>query len=174
VFRPIDFAAHAAVCVALRRDSFICSFGKDSFFEEAGPNGDHYIERLKLRAAKFPDGYVHVWRGDQIIGQMEMQILDNPRVGYVNLFYLVEPYRGAGLSGELQDYAMEFCARHGTRIARLSVSPTNVRALAYYRKHGWRDLGPRPGHENVHLMERDISVAAPSSSKPQSKFVYEP
>ena len=30
-----------------------------------------------------------------------------------------------------------------------------VRALAFYRKHGWRDLGLRPGRDNVNLMECD-------------------
>ena len=155
-FKPIDLDAHASACVAFRRDSFICSFGVDGFFNEAGPEGVNYIERLRLRTTKFRDGYVHVWDGDQIVGQMEMQILEEPRRGYVNLFYLIEEMRGAGVSGELQDYAMDFMRRHGVQIAHLSVSPTNSRALAFYRKHGWRDLGLRPGRDNVNLMECDV------------------
>lgn len=66
-FRPIDLDSHSAVCVVFRRDSFICSFGVDGFFNEAGPNGVNYIERLRLRAAKLSDGYVHVWDGDSIL-----------------------------------------------------------------------------------------------------------
>ncbi len=159
VFKPIDLDAHAPVCVAFRRDSYICSFGEDGFFNEAGPDGVHYIERLRLRITKFPDGYVHVWNGDKIVGQMELQILEEPRRGYVNLFYLVEAMRGTGVSGELQDYAMGFMRRHRVQIAQLSVSPTNVRALAFYRKHGWRDLGLRPGRDNVHLMECDVPAS---------------
>ena len=73
VFEPIDLDAHVLVCVAFQRDSFICSFGKDGFFNEAGPNGVNYIERLRLRTTKFPDGYVHIWLGDKIVGQIEMQ-----------------------------------------------------------------------------------------------------
>ena len=156
VFKPIDLVVHAAVCVAFRRDSFLCSFGEDGFFEEAGPDGVHYIERLHLRTTKFPDGYVHAWLGDQIVGQIEMQILEEPRRGYVNLFYLIEEMRGKGLSGELQEYALDFMRRHGVRTAQLSVSPSNTRALAFYHKHGWRDLGLRPGRDNVHLMECDV------------------
>ena len=45
----------------------------------------------------------------------------------------------------------------GVGSMQLSVSPTNARALAYYRKHGWRDLGLRPGRDNVHLWERDVT-----------------
>lgn len=157
VFKPIDLDAHAAVCVAFRRDAYICSFGEDGFFNEAGPDGVDYIEWLRLRMTRFPDGHVHAWHGDKIIGQMEMHILKEPRRGYVNLFYLIEEMRGAGVSGELQAYAMDFMRRHDVQIAQLSVSPTNGRALAFYRKHGWRDLGLRPGRDDVHLMECDVS-----------------
>jgi ribosomal protein S18 acetylase RimI-like enzyme len=163
VFKPIDLDAHASVCVAFRRDSYLCSFGEDGFFNEAGPDGMHYIEWLRLRINKFPDGCVHAWDGDKIVGQMEMQILEEPRRGYVNLFYLIEEMRGAGASGQLQGYALDFMRRHGVQIAQLSVSPTNARALAFYRKHGWRDLGLRPGRDNVNLME--CEVPASDSSK---------
>ncbi|HKP61046.1 MAG TPA: GNAT family N-acetyltransferase [Polyangiales bacterium] len=156
VFKPIDLDAHASVCVAFRHDSFLCSFGVDNFFDEAGPGGVDYIERLRVRTTKFRDGYVHAWHGDEIVGQMEMQILDEPRRGYVNLFYLVEEMRGRGVSGELQEYAMDFMRRHAVQAAQLSVSPTNARALEFYRKHGWRDLGARPGRDNVNLMDVDV------------------
>jgi ribosomal protein S18 acetylase RimI-like enzyme len=156
VFKTIDLDEHALLCVTFRRDSYLCSFGEDSFFKEAGPNGAHYIEILRSRIAKFPDGYVHAWHGDKIVGQMEMQILEEPRRGYINLFYLMEDMRGKGVSQELHNYAMEFMRHHGVEIAQLSVSPTNARALAFYHKHAWRDLGLRPGRDNVHLMECDV------------------
>jgi len=164
VFRPIDLDAHALVCVEFRRDSFICSFGVDGFFDQAGAAGAHYIERLRLRAAKFRDGYVHAWLGDTIVGQIEMQILEAPRIGYVNLFYLVERLRGAGFGDELQEYSMRFMARHGVDTVRLSVSPSNARALAFYRRHGWRDLGLRPGRDDVHLMERNVPQGGPTAA----------
>jgi GNAT superfamily N-acetyltransferase len=162
VFKTIDLDTHAPVCVAFRRDSYICSFGEDGFFHEAGPEGVDYIEWLRLRIARFPDGHVHVWHGDQIVGQMEMQILEEPRRGYVNLFYLVQEMRGTGASEELQEYAMDFMRRHGVQIAQLSVSPTNARALAFYHKQGWRDLGLRPGRDNVNLMECDVPASVGS------------
>jgi len=155
-FIPIDLDVHASVCVAFRRDSFICSFGVDGFFNEVGPDGNDYIARLRLRSAKFPDGYVHVWEGNKIVGQMEMQILEEPRRGYVHLFYLVEGMRGAGVSGELQDYAMAFMRRHGVQVAQLSVSPTNLRALRVYRKQGWKGRGLRADRDNVKLMECNV------------------
>lgn len=166
-FKPIDLDADAAVCVRFRRDSFFCSFGVDGFFREAGPNGEGYIQRLRLRIGKYPDGYVHAWHEGRIVGQMEMQILDEPRRGYVNLYYLIDEMRGTGVSGELQEHAMEFMRRHEVRIAQLSVSPANARALAFYRKHGWRDLGPRPGRDSVNLMECDVFAGVHSELEPQ-------
>jgi ribosomal protein S18 acetylase RimI-like enzyme len=174
VFQPIDLHAHASVCVVFRRDSYLCSFGRDGFFDEAGPDGAEYIEWLRARAVRFPDGHVHAWYGDKIVGQMEMHILEEPRRGYVNLFYLVREMRGMGVSHELQGYAMAFMRRHGVQLAQLSVSPTNARALAFYRKQGWRDLGLRPGRDDVNLMECDVpdsvgaSDADSKSSKPPS------
>lgn len=163
VFKTIDLNMHASLCVAFRRDSYRCSFGEDGFFKEAGPDGVHYIEQLRLRITRFPDGYVHAWHGDQIVGQMEMQILEGPQRGYVNLFYLVEKMRGTGVSVELQDCAMDFMRRHGVSFAQLSVSPTNARALAFYRKHGWRNLGLRPGRDDVNLMECDVTTSISST-----------
>jgi ribosomal protein S18 acetylase RimI-like enzyme len=163
LFKPIDLDAHVSVCVAFQHDSYLCSFGEDIFFNGAGPDDAHYLERLRLRLASFPDGCVHAWHGGRIVGQVEMQILEEPRRGYVNLFYLVEEMRGSGVSGELQDYAMDFMRRHGVQTAQLSVSPTNARALAFYRRHGWRDIGPRPGRDHLHLMECSVPGSVGSS-----------
>ncbi len=38
--------------------------------------------------------------------------------------------------------------------SRLSVSPTNLQAIRFYEKMGWKDLGPRLDHPEVHWMER--------------------
>jgi ribosomal protein S18 acetylase RimI-like enzyme len=155
-FEPIDLDAHASVCVAFRRDSFLCSFGVDRFFEDAGPEGVNYLGRMRRRMAAFPGGYVHGWLGEQIVGQIEMRVLEEPRIGYVNLFYLVAAVRGRGFGADLQGCAMRFMDEQGVQVVRLSVSPTNARALAYYRKHGWTSLGPRPGHEHMLLMEHVV------------------
>ena len=32
----------------------------------------------------------------------------------------------------------------------------DFRAIAYYRKHNWIDLGPRPSYPELHLMEIKI------------------
>lgn len=149
-FRTIDLSLDADTAVAFRRDSYQCSFGSD----QALGNADDYLAWLKDRIASQPAGHVHVWDEAKIIGQMEMLIHQtNPVRGYVNLFYLVPEARGQGIGAALHAYFLEFMRCGGARLARLSVSPSNVQALAYYRRQGWSDLGPRPGDDTVHLME---------------------
>ena len=157
-FQTIDLVRHGDVCVAFRRDSYVCSFGSDqAFFEGGGIDG--YLEWLRAGIARHPKGHVHVWNESSIVGQLEMRIRTNdPPTGYVNLFYLVPEARGTKAAGMLQKYAIEFMRAGGVHLAHLSVSPTNLRAMAYYQKHSWRDLGPRSDDTAVHLMEITISA----------------
>jgi GNAT superfamily N-acetyltransferase len=157
-FATIDLARHKDLCIEFRRDSYIVSFGDDRIFnEENGADGSGYIEWLSERIARFPEGHVHVWRGEDIIGQLE--IIVSPSSGYVNLFYLVAKERGLGHGRTLHEYTVGLFQRHRVRVAGLSVSPTNGRALRYYARNGWRDLGPRAGAPHVH----DMALLVPST-----------
>ncbi len=62
-----------------------------------------------------------------------------------------------GEGDDIHAYVVALFERHWLPSARLSVSPTNVRALRYYAKNGWRDIGPRPDHPRVNLMELTLS-----------------
>jgi ribosomal protein S18 acetylase RimI-like enzyme len=161
VFKPIDFDAHRHVCIAFRRDTFISSFGWDGFFAKDGDRGESYLKRLRAYSSRFPDGNVHAWDDGEIVGQLEMRVLDDPRRGHVSLFFLAERVRGSGAGGELQRYAMRFMRSQGVGTAQLNVSPSNARALNYYRKHGWKDCGLPPGRDDVHLMELIVTAATP-------------
>jgi ribosomal protein S18 acetylase RimI-like enzyme len=166
-FSTIDLARHAALCVAFRRDSYVCSFGSDQLFiEENGPDARGYLEWLASRIAPFPEGHVHVWQRAQIIGQIEMMI--GPHSGYINLFYLRPDARGLGLGGALHDHAVGLLQRHQISVAGLSVSPTNQRAIKYYQRHGWRDQGPRPGAPHVHELELRIPPAPRAAQRASS------
>ena len=94
-----------------------------------------------------------MWLRDRIVGQVEMRPRGEPRIGYVNLFYLVPELRGSGAGASLQGYAVDVFQKNGVSKLQLSVSPSNERAAAFYRKFGWEDLGARPDHPDVNLME---------------------
>jgi ribosomal protein S18 acetylase RimI-like enzyme len=156
-FRTIQLPRDSDICVRFRRDSFACSFaGAGRFDREYGPGGEAYLEWLATRIAEFPQGFVHIWRSGEIIGQIEGRPRGEPPVGYVNLFYLAPALRGRGLGLSLHQYAVSIFKSAGVETLELSVSPSNGRAVAFYRKHGWRDLGPRENHPEVHLMELSL------------------
>ena len=102
-FEPIDLAAHASQAVEFRADSFALSFGSaDDFFRDFGESGDRYLDVLAERMGLWKNSCVHVWREDQLVGQVELSIPPaNPNEGYVNLYYLVPDKRGRGLGASL-------------------------------------------------------------------------
>lgn len=70
-------------------------------------------------------------------------------IGYINLFYLIPEVRGSGISHQLDHFATDFFKKLKVPKMLLSVSPTNPRAIAYYQKNGWTDLGPRFSEEEL-------------------------
>ena len=156
IFKPIDLARHQNICVRFRADSFRCSFGStDRFYEADGSGVEKYLQWLRDRLQALPNNGIHVWQSDQIIGQIELGRWNlDPQVGYVNLFYLIPEARGLGLGQQLDNHAGHFFRELGCTSARLSASPSNHAAMRFYLKHGWVDLGPRPGAPEVHVLEK--------------------
>ena len=157
-FEPINLDLHSDICVRFRADSYVCSFGSDArFYEEAGKSGELYLTRIAERMIQLPGSCVHVWQGQAIVGQIELnRYKTDPSLGYVNLYYLAPQYRDQGWGRFLDGYAVSYLTSLGFSAARLSVSPTNLQAMRFYAKQGWTDLGPRPDAPEVHLMGRDL------------------
>ena len=151
----IDLAASADLCVAFRREMYVASFGSSDGLEaEMGPDNALYLEGLRERIAQVPEGNVHLWRGNRIVAQAEMRLLEeDPGVGYVSLFYVAADCRGEGLGRALHAHAVDVFRRRGLRSMRLSVSISNARAMGFYRHLGWNPIGTRPHREPVAVME---------------------
>jgi GNAT superfamily N-acetyltransferase len=159
--REIDTDRDGELTIRFRADSFTASFGSpDRFFADAGPGARDYLAKLREHNRDIPGSCVHAWLGDRIVGQLELRRdREDPTRARVLLYYLVADQRGSGLGDELDAHVDAVARRCGFSIAELRVSPTNARALAYYRKHGWSDRGPDPLHPEVHVMERDVRGA---------------
>jgi GNAT superfamily N-acetyltransferase len=154
----INLGEDAQVCVAFRREMYVSSFGShEGIEEEMGEDNALYLEQLRAKIAQLPEGNVHLWRGDRIVGQAEMRLLDeDPRVGYVSLFYVAADCRGEGLGRALHEHAVDVFRRRGKKLMRLSVSISNARAIAFYRRLGWTPVGTRPNKEPMAIMEYAI------------------
>lgn len=163
-FKKIDLEKNAALCVAFRADSFLESFGTEEPFYETDPKGEVYLKWLAEKMSGVYHG-VHIWYENQIIGQIEAGIRqEEDDFGYINLYYLIPEMRGKGFSKYLEEYTSNYLRSLGFDKAKLSVSPTNQRAIHFYEKNGWRDMGVRlePGRTGrglrftVHYMEKDL------------------
>ena len=129
VFRSIDLEAHAELCVHFRRDAFACSFedGDKRFALQSGDRGQDYLKWLSKRISACPESCVHVFDGQEIIGQIETELRGQEKLGHVCLFYLIPSRRGQGLSAELHAYVMQLFQEVGVIRAQLSVSPQSAR-----------------------------------------------
>jgi RimJ/RimL family protein N-acetyltransferase len=158
-FKTIDLEKDHLTAVKFREDSFIASFGNaNQFFESDGDGPLRYLEWLKAKIAHHPRFALHVWQEDKIIGQLELSKLRaDPSVGYVNLYYLVADKRGTGVAEQLDQYTTDLFRELGFKKMRLSVSPSNFRAINFYEKMGWTSLGPREAQPEVFFMEKLIS-----------------
>jgi ribosomal protein S18 acetylase RimI-like enzyme len=115
------------------------------------------LDWLKDKIENDPRSVAHAVVGDQTVGQLELGLLrGDATYGYVNLYYLAPEFRGKGFGKQLDEYAMSYFKSLGLSRARLSVSPTNRHAFEFYKKIGWKDLGPREGHPEVHFMEKNF------------------
>ncbi|MGG4268344.1 GNAT family N-acetyltransferase [Peribacillus simplex] len=134
IFRTIDTEKDKEIIIKFRKDSYVVSFGSvDGFGDE-----NAYLQRMKERVCKFPDGQVIIEKDQESIGQMELQIreYEGTEIGYVNLFYLIPEYRSKGLGKELVRYAENFFRQFNVSEYHLRVSPDNQRAIRLYTNSG--------------------------------------
>ena len=80
-------------------------------------------------------------------------------VGYIPFLYLREAYRHKGMGIQLIGHAVSFYRRLGRDRLQLSVAPTNEKALGFYHKFGFHEVGKNPGRfGRLIVMEKDIAL----------------
>jgi len=151
---PIDLA-DADTCVRFCREMYVASFGNEEGIGDVlGPGNAKYFADLHAKIAQIPEGNVHLWHGDRIVGQLEMRLIEHePHIAYVSLIHVTGEARGRGLGRRLHEHAVQVSRRRDKRAMRLSVSFTNVPAILFYRRLGWEMVGSRPNKEPMAIME---------------------
>ena len=150
-FRTIDLAAHSQVVLRFR----------DEFLRDAGGTLDpdrsdrQYLARLGQKIAAEPRFAVHAWKGDEIVGEVLLdRYYHDPSAGWVNRHYVVAAERGTGAAAELDAYTEQVFTELGLTRAYVATFPQNERAIRFYLRQGWSDLGPPAWQPRVHLLER--------------------
>ncbi|CAN7260719.1 GNAT family N-acetyltransferase [Paenibacillus sp. LjRoot56] len=154
-FRTIDVEKDRETIIAFRKDSYVVSFGSEEGFGDE----DDYVRRIADRVRRFPEGLVLIEEEGQPIGQLELQIVlhEGSYIGYANLFYLIPSYRGKGYGRQLVAYAEGFFEKYGVKSYHLRVAPTNLPALHFYEKSGFRLLEKEEDQPNaVWRMVKDL------------------
>jgi diamine N-acetyltransferase len=77
-------------------------------------------------------------------------------------FYVDGAWHGRGVAGAFLTETMSAAGRRGAGTVFLGVWEHNLRAIAFYRKHGFRDVGSRPFALGSDL-QTDLIMAAPAA-----------
>ena len=118
-----------------------------------------YLTAARNHLKKAPDSIVKLYRDEELAGLLE---LDPERgkeqnKGWVSLLYLRPEFRGQGLGIQLLGRAVLYFRALGRDGLRLHVSEDNAPALAFYRKHGFENIGMKKGIlTDLFLMEKEL------------------
>jgi diamine N-acetyltransferase len=120
--------------------------------------GDPARQVLLLERAGELAGYAMLWAGPVptcVTGDDPIELLR---------FYIDGAWHGRGLAGELMDATMAAAAARGARTVFLAVWERNLRAIAFYAKRGFRDVGSRPFQLGSDVQtDRIMAAPAPTS-----------
>jgi diamine N-acetyltransferase len=84
--------------------------------------------------------------------------VDDPDAIELKRFYLAQEWHGTGLATILMREVMRQASSRGARTMWLGVWEHNARGIAFYRKHGFREVGSHPfvlGSD----VQRDLEMA---------------
>ncbi|TDK61760.1 GNAT family N-acetyltransferase [Bacillus salipaludis] len=131
--RVIDIEKDKDVLIQFRKDTQIQSVGKLDGFDFGS-----YLNRVRERINKLPNGQLLIEKDNIPVGQMGLGIVDYEGIdiGYVDLFYLIPEYRGKGLGEDLIRYAENFFKEINVYEYQLRVSSANQRAIRLYTNSG--------------------------------------
>ena len=96
---------------------------------------------------------MRVLSGDRVVGLVELDPGRDEQAGcgWISLLYMLPEYRGRGWAIQLLGYAFWFYENHDRSTVRLHVSENNARAITFYQRSGFVQIGRDPG-VRAHLL----------------------
>ena len=153
-YEQLTFPRGEAFYLQCYRDAWCNAHGSDEGFVP-----ELYARSAAKHAQEHPGSVVRVLSGDTVVGLVELDPARDEQTGcgWISLLYMLPEYRGRGWAIQLLGYAFWFYENHDRSAVRLHVSENNARAIAFYRRSGFVQLGRDPGvRERLLLMGRLI------------------
>ena len=153
-YEPLRFPRDEAFYLQCYRDAWRNVHETDEGFVP-----ELYARSAARHAQEHPGSVVRVLSGDRVVGLVELDPGRDEQsgCGWISLLYMLPEYRGRGWAIQLLGYAFWFYENHDRNTVRLHVSENNARAIAFYRRSGFVQLGRDPGvRERLLLMGRLI------------------
>ena len=112
-----------------------------------------YARSAARHAQEHPGSVVRVLSGDRVVGLVELDPGRDEQsgCGWISLLYMLPEYRGRGWAIQLLGYAFCFYENHDRAAVRLHVSENNARAITFYQRSGFVQIGRDPG-VRAHLL----------------------
>ena len=127
-----------------------------------------YMRTLKVAYEEGKDG-MFIWElKGKIVGWSWLRIYENEffkegAYGEINEIYIVPEWRGKGIGKILMKHAEDWFRNKGIKTVRVEALATNEKALAFYRKHGFKP--------NYITLQKEISnIQKDDNSKTYHEF----
>ena len=154
LFEELDPVSDAALYSHCYREGWIAAHGTDRGYAD-----EPYLRNARHVVDKDPLCLMKVYSGEQFAGIIE---LDPDRMategaGWVSFCYIVPELRGQDFGVQLLGHAVSYFRARGRQSLRLHVSELNPRAISFYEKYAFKEIGGEPGIVCwLKLMEKDL------------------
>ena len=147
-YEPLRFPRDEAFYLQCYRDAWRNVHETDEGFVP-----ELYARSAARHAQEHPGSVVRVLSGDRVVGLVELDPGRDEQsgCGWISLLYMLPEYRGRGWAIQLLGYAFWFYENHDRAAVRLHVSENNARAITFYQRSGFVQIGRDPG-VRAHLL----------------------
>lgn len=151
-YEPFNVTANAELYKELYAESWLAAHGNLIGFEP-----ETYLRDALSHTKNDPSSCLAVYRGDELIGIVEMDTRRGKNAGYgwISLICLREKWRGKGLGIQPLGKAICLFEQMGRSSLRLCVSSENKHALGFYEHYGFERINVMQGIvAPLYLMEK--------------------
>ena len=123
-------------------------FHEDDFLElvkleqETFPLDAYTPKMLRERITKCPEGFWVALKDDEIVGYIAAWIINHQ--ARIDTMAVVAEHRNKGIGTQLLSMALEHFTKKGYYNVELEVRPSNIAAIQFYKKFGFKIVGLKP------------------------------